>query len=191
MKRTRCQKGPAKRCAPLRSYGIVRLRTDFTILKCYQAQRKIGGQKETHCVPLRSIPDQQLGRTQPNRVTSDHLLCCWKLLTTLLMTLQPPRACIHGLRYVIFTPIVQIVDFHKSLGLCVTVNKSNLFSIFYNWMMATDFKNVGKGKKGCKMCKILHSQESFWSNISQQKSFHCLWYIISGNDSCLITELVT
>lgn len=76
MKRTRCQKGPAKRCAPLRSYGIVRLRTDFTILKCYQAQRKIGGQKETHRVPLRSIPDQQLGRTQPNRVTSDHLLCC-------------------------------------------------------------------------------------------------------------------
>lgn len=98
-----CPEGPARQCVQFKSYEIVRLRTGFTVLKWYQAQREIESQRETLYELSKSTLDQQLEKMWRSPLTSDHLTCCWKLFVTLLMTSQLLLVCIHGLRQVIWT----------------------------------------------------------------------------------------
>lgn len=76
MEKKPCPGGPARPCALLVSCRTVRCRTAFTALRSWQAQKEFDGPEETPCELSKSIPDQQLEKTQQTPLTSVHLLCC-------------------------------------------------------------------------------------------------------------------
>ena len=98
--KTGCPGGPARPCALLMSCRFVSHRTACTGSRCWRVQKQVDRPVETPYALSRSIPDQQLAKTQQPPLTSVHLLCYWKLFVTLSMTSLLPPICIRGLRLV-------------------------------------------------------------------------------------------
>lgn len=97
-----CPRAPARPCVQHVSCVIVRDRTACTALRSWQAQKEIAYPEETPRGQSKSIPDQQLEKTQRTQVTSAHLRCCWELCATSSTASPLPLICIFGLRRVLF-----------------------------------------------------------------------------------------
>lgn len=104
-----CPRVAARPCVQHVSCVIVRDRTVCTALRCWQAQNEIGYPEETLCGQLKSIPDQQLEKTQRTQVTSVHLRCCWQLCATSSTASLLPLICILGPRRVVHSYFCSVV----------------------------------------------------------------------------------
>lgn len=102
-KRKPCPRVPAGPCVRHVSCVIVRDRTACTALRCWQAQNETGYPEETPRGQSKSIPDQQLEKTQRTQVTYVHLRCCWTLCATSSTASLLPPICILGVRQVIYS----------------------------------------------------------------------------------------